>query len=373
MRILIVSLRGPTNAERRGGAQDYVRAVASPWTRAGHEVTILSAQERLPDGSQPPDSEIVGGLRVIRVGSPGSRVRPLVAEASRRAASADVVVENIMAFPLLLPWRLRDVPLVAVKHHFQGETFLRSQGLLKGTFGRAMEDVLQPLAYRGVPLVVPSRKTAEHVGTQWVGHRAPLHVIPPPVELAGVAAGDPSEVPTIVYLGALHLSRKRVDHLLTAFESVREAVPNARLLIAGDGPDRARLEAQAQASGAAVRFLGFVSDKEKAELLQRAWVFASPSLKEGFGITWIEAGAAGVPVVGYEVEGLDTVDESCAIMVEPGDVGALAGGLSRVLTDPALRQRLGAAARANAVRFDPDRASEAFLDVVKRARADAEA
>ena len=67
------------------------------------------------------------------------------------------------------------------------------------------------------------------------------------------------------------------------------------------------------------------------------------------------------------MDGLDTVDETCAIMVDPGDVDALASGLARVLTDGALRQRLASGARANAARFDPEAASGAFLRVIEQA------
>ncbi|MEL6614573.1 MAG: glycosyltransferase family 4 protein, partial [Bacteroidota bacterium] len=377
MRLLLVSLRGPTNAARRGGAQDYIRAIAAPWVRDGHAVTILCAQEALPEGGTPPEAETVDGIEVVRVGTPQTRVGPLVAEAKARASGVDSVIENIMAFPMALPWRLpRNTPLVAVKHHFQGATFVRSQGRVRGTVGRLLEDGLQPLAYRDTPLVVPSRMTAEHVRNLRLGHRGPLHIIPPPVPLPSpeAAAGDHRAAgPTILYLGALHLSRKRVDHLLSAFETVRQRLPSARLVIAGDGPDRAALEAQASGAGDAVRFAGFVSDAEKAHLLREAWVFASPSLQEGFGITWVEAGAYSLPVVGYRIDGLDTVDETCALMVDPGDVDALASGLASVLADDALRQRLSAGARANAARFDPEAASRAFLGVIEQAVKDARA
>lgn len=366
MRILIVSLRGPTNAARRGGAQDYIRAVAAPWGRDGHQVTILCAQERLPDGGTPPERETVDGIDVVRLGTPSERARPLVQGARERAASVDAVVENIMAFPLALPWRVpNQTPLVAVKHHFQGATFMRSQGLVRGAIGRFLEDGLQPLAYRNTPLVVPSTMTAEHVYHQWVRYRAPLHVIPPPVSLPAIPDSPRAESPTILYVGALHLSRKRVDHLLDAFREVLHHVPEAQLIVAGDGPDRAELEKQAE--GLPVTFTGFVSDEEKAQLLADAWLFASPSLQEGFGITWIEANAAGLPVVGYRVDGLDTVNESCSIMVPPGDVNALARDITSVLTDAPLRERLASGAKLNAARFDPEAASRAFLGVIEQA------
>ena len=365
MDLLVVSLRGPTLADRRGGAQDYIRAVASRWVRDGHRVRLVCAQERLPDGQMLPPRETVDGIEVERVGTPERRVVPLREAAGRMAVGMDAVVENIMAFPLGLPVTLpKGTPLVAVKHHFQGATFVRAQGRIKGTAGRVLESVVQPALYRRVPLVVPSAMTAAHVRRQWPRHRAPLAVIPPPVSLPTVPEERPGGPPTVVYVGALHLARKRVDDLLDAWETVRSRVPEARLHIAGDGPDRAALEARA---GEGVTFHGFVTDERKAELLAQAWAFASPSLHEGFGITWIEAGAMGVPVVGYRVPGLDTITDDCAVLVEPGDVDGLTQGLVSVLTDDAERARLSARARANALRFDPDAAARAFLDVIEMA------
>ena len=88
--------------------------------------------------------------------------------------------------------------------------------------------------------------------------------------------------------------------------------------------------------------------------------------RRGFGITWVEAGAYGVPVVGYRVDGLDTVTDACSIMVAPGDRRALAAGLRDVLLDADRRQSLSEAARANAQRFDPLRASREFFQVIEQ-------
>lgn len=371
MHVLIVSLRGPTAAARRGGAQAYVGALGAAWAAWGHEVTVLCAQERLRDGTTPPGTETLGGVRVRRVGTPEARVRPLVRAAREMAPTADAVVENVMAVPLGLPLLLpRRTPLVAIKHHFQGAAFAESQGLWRGALGRLLEAAAMPLAYRRVPLVVPSEKTAAEARRRGFGRGAAVHVVPPPVppppEAPGVAR---AEAPTVLYVGAVARARKRVHELVRAFEGARREVPAARLVIAGEGPDRDALEREASGADAsgAVRFVGFVTEREKAEWMARAWAFGSASVHEGFGITWVEAGAAGLPVVGYRVPGLDTLDDSRALLVPPGDVGALSRALARVLTDAPLRQRLGAAARAGARLFDPEASARAFLDVVEAA------
>ncbi|MEL7362338.1 MAG: glycosyltransferase, partial [Bacteroidota bacterium] len=79
------------------------------------------------------------------------------------------------------------------------------------------------------------------------------------------------------------------------------------------------------------------------------------------GITWVEANSYGLPVIGYEIAGLHTVDESCALMVEPGDHVALAAGLERVLTDASFRDALAEGGRQNARRFSWARTSDEVL------------
>ncbi|MEL6612424.1 MAG: glycosyltransferase family 4 protein [Bacteroidota bacterium] len=357
--ILFASLRGPTQEARRGGAQDYLRFVAGPWTQAGYRVRVLCGYERLPDGTPLPQTELVDGIEVERIGTNGRDIRALRVAVREAAPDADLVIENIMGFPLLLPWGVpSDTPLVAIKHHFQGATFFRSQGRLRGLVGRSLEDVAQPLVYRYVPMIVPSAMTAEHIARQWVRHRAALAVIPPGIPQPAVTSSARADAPTILYVGGLHLARKRVDHLLDAFEMVRKTQPEAQLWVAGDGPDRAYLEAQA---GPGVSFFGFVTEEEKARLYEQAWVFASPSMQEGFGITWVEANSYGLPVIGYQIAGLNTVDETCALMVEPGNQSALAAGLQRVLSDDALRAQLAEGGRKNASRFSWARTSKDVL------------
>ena len=128
--------------------------------------------------------------------------------------------------------------------------------------------------------------------------------------------------------------------------------------------------------GEAVRFLGFVSEEQKKELFQRAWVHALTSPKEGWGIANLEAAACGTATVASDAPGLrdSVVDGVTGLLVPHGDVGALARALGRVLGDAELRDRLGRQARGFAERFSWDasaQATEAFLTrVVRSSRGD---
>lgn len=366
MNILIVSLRGPSNANRRGGAQDYIQGIAVPWTKEGHSVKILCGQEKI-DGNWLPESEIVDGIDVKRVGTPSQRTRPLIKATKEQLGWANVIIENIMAFPLLLPlWLPQKTSFLAIKHHFQGRTFITSQGVVKGSWGIFLESGVQPLVYRGVPIIANSVETQRQLKNKWIRPSRTVTVIPPGFTFLK-GEEEKFKDPTIFYVGALNTARKKVDELIEAFKQVHAKIPQARLIIAGDGRDRQLLEKMA--AGLPIQFLGFISEAEKHRLFRQSWLFASPSVKEGFGITWIEANAHGLPAIVYDL-GLDTVNESCAKIVPLGDVQGLAEALLTLLEDEKLRTQMSIAAIENAKRFDWHRSSQHLLKVVTQVATD---
>jgi len=150
-----------------------------------------------------------------------------------------------------------------------------------------------------------------------------------------------------------------VGLVIRAFARLR--TPDARLLIAGGGDHRPALEALARSLdlGERVRFLGFISEREKVELLRSTWalVFASPT--EGWGITNLEAAACGTPVIASNSPGLreSVRDGETGYLVPHGDVSALAGAMQRIAVNPALVSELGPRAREFAESFTWQRAA----------------
>jgi glycosyltransferase involved in cell wall biosynthesis len=140
---------------------------------------------------------------------------------------------------------------------------------------------------------------------------------------------------------------KGVRHLLRAFPAVLASAPDARLEIAGDGPERASLERESEALGIsnAVRFLGWVEDIRP--LLDRWDVYVHPALSEGAGIAILEAMAASLPVVATNVGGTPEIvqDAITGWLVPSGDMAAMGTRIRQLLSQPALRISMGAAAR----------------------------
>lgn len=148
--------------------------------------------------------------------------------------------------------------------------------------------------------------------------------------------------------------RKGVDTLLRALPEICARVPQTRLVIVGDGPDRGRLEALARSSEVRERVL-FVGRAPQADLVRwysAADVFAMPARLEppdveGFGIVFLEASACAIPVVGPDEGGpLDAiVDGETGLCCDPRDPRAVAGAVLTLLEDPARAREIGRAGR----------------------------
>lgn len=170
--------------------------------------------------------------------------------------------------------------------------------------------------------------------------------------------------PVALFAGRLS-PEKGTEILARAWEGDASAAPltAARLVIAGDGPERARL---ARVPGA--ELLGVLSSSELAAQYDRAALLVMPSLREGFGVTALEAMAHGVPVVASRVGGLARLveHEVTGLLVTPGDAGELRAAVERLLTDDDLRARLGAAGRAEATEnYSWVRVTDLLLDAYR--------
>lgn len=186
----------------------------------------------------------------------------------------------------------------------------------------------------------------------------------PPRDAARRGLGLPADAFVVAACGRF-VPVKGFDLLVEALPRVVADVPATRLLLVGDGPERAGLEARATALGVAGRLHVTGAVRDVTAPLAAADVAAAPSRNEGMGRAIVEAMALGLPVVGAAVGGIPAVlgDGECGRVVPPEDPAALAGALVGLGRDAALRARLGAAAVARAARFSTEVAAERMLAV----------
>ena len=167
------------------------------------------------------------------------------------------------------------------------------------------------------------------------------------------ALGLPVEGPLVGCVARL-VPVKGIHFLLEALPLIRAVVPHASVVLVGDGPLRDDLVRRTSSLGlnGAVTFLGL--RRNVAEIMPLFDVVAVPSLSEGMGRVAVEALAAGRPVIGTRVDGLQHViaDGETGFLVPPADPGALARAVIRCLTDPGLAAAMGARARGEVDAYD---------------------
>ncbi len=182
----------------------------------------------------------------------------------------------------------------------------------------------------------------------------------------------------LLYLGGFD-RRKNLETLFAAFAFVREALPEAVLVVAGRlpkedspfAPDPRRLVAEAGLEAEAVRFLGFVPEEAKAALYRGARLFAYPSRYEGFGLPPLEAMACGTPVVGSEAASLPEVIGAGGILTDPDDAEGMAGAMIQLLIEEPFHAEMQQAALTQASRFSWERTARLTTEVYARALSEA--
>ncbi len=327
-----------------GGAEVHLHEILVRMVERGHRVTLLATG--YPGGSE---FESYDGIDVIRHGTwynaNFALRRALKSFLARERA--DLIVEDINKIPFYTP-TLTDTPVLPVIPHLFGGTVFRETNPVLASYVWLWERFI-PRVYNGCRFCVISPSTRDDL----VGRGVPAENID--VVLCGLDHSTYRVVdevkrfpdPTIVHFGRVR-KYKAIDVVIKAVKRIREHVPNARLIIIGDGPELdnlKKLTARLQMDGA-VEFTGRVTTEEMVETLNRCHLFMNASPKEGWGLTVVEANACGVPVIGSDRPGLkdSILDGKTGYLVEYGDDSAFAARGVELLTDEALWQRMSGAA-----------------------------
>ncbi|MEU7163979.1 glycosyltransferase family 4 protein [Streptomyces morookaense] len=311
-----------------GGAELYCEETARQLHEAGVRVTYVTAR---PRGA--PRREETGYGTVVRGGGRFT-VYPFVLLwllFHRRSVAAVIDSQNGIPFftPLALP---RRTPVVLLIHHVhQGQFALWFPGPV-ARLGRWLEGRGTGLVYGRRTVCAVSPSTRAEIRRQ-LRVRGPVHFAPAGLELP-VPEGprERAAVPRIVCVGRL-VAQKRVDLLVRAMPAVRRELPGAELHIVGDGETRQELAGLVAELGAAgtVFVHGRVPEAARDALVGSAWITATASLAEGWGLSVMEAAAAGVPALAYDVPGLrDTVRHGVTGWLL-GPEEDLAAGLAKAL------------------------------------------
>ncbi len=349
MKIGIVS---PYAYPRPGGANDHIRHTYVNLREMGHEVRILTA----PWGDDPPAQDVIQIGRAIAVPFNGSigrvtlslRLEWLVEHMLRREKFD--ILHHHEPFVPFLSFQLLDsarCPHVATFHAFGGFSlsYWLGRPLLRRYFNRLDGRIAVSTAARHfISRYFPG---AYRIIPNGVDMDAFRHATPFPEFRDGKV--------NILFVGRAE-PRKGLLTLAHAYARLKRRHDDTRLIVVASGPQLPAVRAYLRAERVGdVLFAGRVSDEDKRRFYQTADVCCAPSTgRESFGIVLLEAMAAGRPIVASDIHGYKTVVQrnTSALLVEPKDARALADALERLVVDPALRARMGAAGLARAPHYD---------------------
>lgn len=379
MRILITS---GTFHPDVGGPPTYLRGLADELIRRGHRVRVVTYGRstcRCPYPVVRIPRELPAPLRLGLFG----------AAVLRAARGADLLYVNDYGLPPTVANLLLRKPLVMkIVGDFAWEYAVRHRLVPRGVtidafqprrFSSAVERlrVMQTWYARRADLIItPSHYLAEIVA-DWGVPAERLRVIsnaPPPTapladrETARQRFGlDPSTL-AVVTLARL-APWKGVDVLIEAVQRARRDLPGLRLLVVGDGAERATLERLAASADGAVLFLGELPRERALEALAAADVLALCSAYEGLSHVLLEGMAAGKPIIATAIGGNRELirDGENGLLVPYGDVGAVERALLRLASEPGLADRLAQRARADAAERSWPRLVDQTLAVFEEA------
>ncbi|MFQ5510752.1 MAG: glycosyltransferase family 4 protein [Candidatus Krumholzibacteriia bacterium] len=361
-KFLAVNWRDLRNPDA-GGAEVHLHEILTRMASRGHEVTLLATG--FPGGEA---EDRYDGLRVIRRGSWYNANFVLALHARRwlERNPVDLVIEDINKIPFFLP-ALVKTPVLAVVPHLFGATVFRETNFLFAGYVYLWEKLI-PWVYRNCRFAVISPSTKSDLLERGIDEEN-IDVVLCGLDHDTYRLLDGTrryEAPTIIHFGRMR-KYKSIDVVIDAFARIHGELPEARLVIVGDGPERENLVGAARRHrlGASVEFTGAVATGELVKLLNRAHLFLNASPKEGWGLTVVEANACGLPVIASDRPGLrdSVLDGRTGYLVEYGDVEAFAARSLELLADAGKWSRMSGEAAEWARSLTWDKTAEEMEEI----------
>jgi len=349
-----IAIDGRELAGRPTGVGRYLSELLAAWGElpgaAAHEFVLCTPEPTAPGRT--------GALRLSQLVAPGSGTRWEQWTLPRLVdnAKADVLFSPAYTCPLVCP-----VPIVLMIHDVSFSAHPEWFSWREGTRRRTLTWLA---ARRAARVITESDFSKREIASR-------LGIDPSRIEVIylGVSAlrAEASREPLVLFVGSI-FNRRHIPELIEGFRRLAARHPEARLDIVGDNRTMPRVDVEAliAASGTAnaVRARSYVADQDLANLYARASVFTFLSDYEGFGLTPLEAMAAGVPVVVLDTEVAREIYGPAAVYLARPDPGLIAEALERVLVDEHERTRLVEAGALQVERYSWRECAQRTLQVL---------
>lgn len=359
MRILIFNWRDITHPWS-GGAEVYIHEIGKRLVKKGYYVTLFC-------GKYPGCKEetVIDGIKIIRKGGQYSLYlyAPIYYLLKLRD-KYDVIIDCENGIPFFTPLFSRKKK-ICVMHHVHTDVFDKELPFYLSWVGKFLEGFLMPLVYKNIDFVAVSPSTKKEMIDLGID-KDKIRIIYNGMD--GQFAPDFSKKKgnLIVYVGRIK-RYKQLDHLVRAFRIVKDKVQDAELVIAGKG-NFVEIEELAKKLNLKIGLYNDITEDEKIDLLQKAKLFVTTSMKEGWGITVIEANRCGTPVVAYDVDGLrDSIrNNETGLLVKSGDIEQIGESIIKIIENNDFQMNIRALEWSK--KFDWNKSTEEFEKFIEYVR-----
>jgi len=364
MRILLLNWQDIKNPAG-GGAEVYLHQIFKRLAAHGHDITLLCSQF-----AGAPKEEIIDGIRIVRRGNRNLFNFTVPIEYMRRFRGEhyDIVIDDLNKIPFYTPIYVKE-PLLGMVMHLFDKSIFKEASFPAASYVYCSEKLAMSV-YRNTPLVAISESTSKELLSHGC-RQENIFIVPCAVnhtayrQIPGIARTESM----IGYVGRIK-KYKSVDHLLRAFAIVLKVIPDAKLVIIGEGDGKPAFEQLSHELRIehATTFTGFLPMEEKVRLLNQMQIVVNTSAKEGWGLTVTEANACGTPAVASDVPGLRdaVIDGETGLLYEYGNIEQLAEKILLLLRDENLRSRLTKGALEYAQSLTWDKSAGIMLNVIEQ-------
>ncbi len=341
------------NNPKAGGAEVYIQEVFSRIAKMGYEVTLFCSE--FPGSKK---VEKIRGIKVIREGPFWLININTLLWYYKNHNKFDLTIDFTNKILYFTPLYVRQKPHFAIALDVFGEMLVKEFGYL-GHFMAYFQRLILKL-YKSTNFITTSKGTKSELIEVGIKPEK-IKIIYQGTDAKKFHPGEKSITPLIIYVGRLQ-KYKRVDLAIMAFKRMINCQKDLKFVIVGTGKDLPRLMTIVKKENLQqkVKFLGFISEKEKVAIYQRAWLNVQPSIKEGWGLSVLEAGDCGVPTLAADVPGLReaVIDGKTGWLFEKNNLNDFSQKLKKLLLNKNLLNKIGNTALIHSRKFTWDKTAK---------------
>lgn len=358
MNILVINWQDWKNP-LAGGAEVYLYEIFSRLIKRGHKVKLLVSR-----AAGQTRHEVLDGFDIYRIGRRANFnfLVPCAMNSLLRHHKIDVIVDDLNKIPFYSPFFTRKDVIPMLMHLFRRAIY-RETNLVFASYVFLTETMIRWF-YPSSDFISISESTAEDLRALGVKNKINVvHCgIPPKPRLHDIKRRKN----LVAYVGRVK-KYKAIDHFIKAVARIKKK-RDIDAVIVGDGDAKSELVDLAKKMKLDIKFTGFVNEVDKYKVYSNARVIVQPSVKEGWGLTVIEAQSCGTPVVCADSPGLRevVVDGKVGFLYPYGDIERFAERIIELMDDDIKWRKFSSAAQAWADKFSWDNAAKKIERILQR-------